>query len=158
MCIRDRSTEFSFTSAREMEHRSLFVLCLVCFVGFILAEHGTLYGLAQGEARLVKVNTNNGDVSPIGNHDYSTELTAQQLSSLDVKNKIFYMVAYNETDRHMYLVGLSLLSGIMTTSSRLPITAGTFLGVGQTCNVIPETGHVLVSGQDGYRDLHHILL
>jgi len=55
------------------------------------------------------------------------------------------------------LIGLSLLTGKLVSSTRLPFAPQTFIGVGQTCNVIPASGDVLVSGRDGVRNLHQIL-
>jgi len=128
------------------------VLC-----GSFVYSAGTLYGLAPAIARLVKINPTNAMVTPIGRHEYPSELSAQQLSSIDIKRKIYYMVAFNDSDRHVYLIGLSLKDGTLRYSVRLPFKTSVLVGVGQTCNVIPATGEVLVSGRDRIRARHHVL-
>jgi len=133
----------------------LFLSLFLCVS--LVYSVGTLYGLAPAIARLVKINPSNAQVSPIGRHEYPSELSAQQLSSIDTKNKIYYMVAFNDSDRHVYLVGLSLKDGSMRHSVRLPFKTSVLIGVGQTCNVIPATGEVLVTGRDRIRARHHVL-
>jgi len=123
----------------------------------LVSSLGTLYGLAPGIARLVKINPSTAAVTPVGRHTYPSELTAQQLSSIDIKNKIYYLIAFNSSDRHVYLTGLSLKDGSLLHSVRLPFAPNVLVGVGQTCDVIPATGEVLVSGKDRVRARHHIL-
>jgi len=131
----------------------LLILVLVPLVSSV----GTLYGFSAMTPRLVKINPVTAIVSPVGRHDFPTELTGQQLSSIDVANKIYYLVAFNTTDRHVYLIGISLKDGSIRHSVRLPFATSVLVGVGQTCNVIPKTGEVLVSGRDRIRARHHIL-
>jgi hypothetical protein len=46
---------------------------------------------------------------------------------------------------------------MLISAAKLPFAPGLLVGVGQTCNVIPQTGEVLVSGKDRIGGKHHIL-
>jgi len=131
-----------------------FVLVVVASLSF---SGAALYGLSPIVPQLVRIDPLTAQVTPIGNANLPNELTGQQLSSIDTQNRIYYLVAFNQTGRMVQLLGLSLVTGKLVLSTRLPFAPETLVGVGQTCNVIPGTGDVLVSGRDGVRNLHQIL-
>jgi len=132
----------------------VLVLVLVCVIG---VTHGApLYGLGAAVPALETIDTVTGRQTPVG-APIPNELTGQQLSSIDDKNRLFYVVAFNTTDRHIYLISLSLQTGALVKSTRLPFAESELVGVGQTCNVMPESGHVLVTGRDRILGKHFIL-
>jgi len=121
-----------------------------------LAFGAGLYGLRAAVPALETIDPTTGRQTPVG-VPIPNELTAQQLASIDDKNRLFYVVSFNTTDRHVYLLALSIQTGALLNSVRLPFAESELVGVGQTCNVMPETGHVLVTGRDRILGKHYIL-
>jgi hypothetical protein len=55
------------------------------------------------------------------------------------------------------LIGLYLEDGSISSVTQLPIVQPCYVGLGQTCNVDPQTGDVFVSGQlDTASNTYHI--
>jgi len=59
-----------------------------------------------------------------------TELTAQQLSSIDSKGGVYFTLAFNLTSRHVHLIGIDLISGAITENTPLPFKDSGLVGVG----------------------------
>lgn len=105
----------------------------------------------------------------------TTELEGQQLSSLDPKNKLMYLVsnfssyffssgltslqvAYDINNKAVTLLGLDLVTGNQVYNVPLPFEESSFVGVGQVVQVNPNTGDVFVCGKDASTGgKHHIL-
>jgi hypothetical protein len=137
---------------------SLFVVVFALFVlGWAAAVPTGLYGLTPVHPKLVKINPITAKQEPVGNTSLPTELSSQQLSSIDVQRGIFYAVLFNTTSNIVHLAGISIATGKLISNVRLPFAPTVLVGVGQTCNVIPQTGEVLVTGRDRIGGKHHIL-
>jgi len=135
------------------------VVCVLLVLGLVGLTYsfGTLYGLDSHLARVIKINPQNAQESPIGRYAYPKELLARQVSSIDVERKIYYFIAYNTTAKAIHLVGLSLKSGVLISSIKLPYAETAHVGLGEYCAVIPKTGQVLTLGKDRVRPRYHIL-
>lgn len=68
-----------------------------------------LYGLVD-PPQLVSINTKTGVNTAVG-PAFADEGEAQQLSSIDAKNQIYFIVGYNFTTNQPNLMGLSLTTG-----------------------------------------------
>jgi len=131
---------------------------LLCFVVvcFLQLAHGGLYGLTGPTLGLETISVRTGFQKPIGK-PIDTELTAQQLSTVDPVNQIIYIVGFNNTCTCVNLVGLDL-TGKVLTNIPLPFGQEVFIGVGQTVDFNTNTGEVLVSGRDpATGNKHHVL-
>jgi len=70
----------------------------------------------------------------------------------------FYYIGFNKSNHIVSLIGMNLTNGDITFQINLPFTTDIFVGVGQTCNVEPNSGDVFVSGRDeNIGGQHHIL-
>jgi len=127
------------------------VLCL-----FFLGTRAQLYGLGVSIPSLVRINPTTAIETRVGSTNLPNELTAQQLSSIDARNRIYYLIAYNDTSSIVQIIGLSLTTGTLVKTIKLPFISSAFIGVGETCNVMPN-GDILVSGRDRVRNQHQIL-
>ncbi|KAL9654204.1 hypothetical protein ABK040_000786 [Willaertia magna] len=107
----------------------------------------SFYGIPQGSPlQLISFNPFNLQTKPIGPILSFNELVGQQLSSIDIHNKIYYLLGFNSTNQMINLFGISLNTGLFTSITKVPILEGIFLGIGQSCNVDLNDGSVIVSG------------
>ena len=84
------------------------------------------------------------------------ELAAQQLSSIDPVNKVYYMLDLNVTSNTTNLIGLSLTDGTVVVNLKIDVPESTmFIGVGQYLAADASTGCVVIAGLEpsagGYR-------
>eukprot|EP01090_Pellita_catalonica_P019654 TRINITY_DN6761_c0_g1_i1.p1 TRINITY_DN6761_c0_g1~~TRINITY_DN6761_c0_g1_i1.p1 ORF type:complete len:316 (-),score=47.18 TRINITY_DN6761_c0_g1_i1:77-1024(-) len=132
------------------------VLSVTVLVAFASILEATMFGISGPVPRLETIQVQSAaqkDIGPALPH----ELEGEQLSSIDAAKKRYYLVTYNTTDKHVYLISVSLTTGLLTSSTQLPFKDSAFIGVGQSCNVMPESGDVLVVGRDRILAKHHIL-
>jgi len=139
-----------------------WLILLLCIEDALSVESGTLYGVCSSPSpppslQFCSIDVESGNSTNIGNL-LINDAVAQQLSSIDNKNQLYYLLVQNWTTNVVYLSSISLSSGKIQTKIELPYVAPYFVGYGQTCDVDPFTGDVIVSGLDPqYENRHHII-
>jgi len=77
---------------------------------------------------------------------------AQQLSCIDARRELFYMVGYSRATAEPNLVGVSLATGGVVSATPLPFLDQQYVGIGQYVAVEPASARVFVGGQDAARN------
>jgi len=124
---------------------------------FINVISSTIYGLGANYPQLVNIDPRTGFANPIG-PSFPDELEGQQLSAIDAKNLIYYLIAFNETSQVNQVIGLDIKTGNVVTTIELPFSINTFIGVGESIEIDPDTGNIFVSGRDpAVNNDHHVM-
>ncbi len=97
--------------------------------------------------RLSKIDPSTGKPEQIGPSIVNLVQSAQ-LSSVDEKNQIYYVLGLNTTDSHPHLIGIHLNNGSILYNVAMPFKEYSYVGIGQTINVDPVSGDVFVSWFD----------
>jgi len=92
------------------------LLSLLWCISFATA--GTLYGLNY-PSQLVTIDPKTATLTNVGDVILN-EIDAQQLSTIDEGNKLYYFIGYNRTSNVPQLVALSLANGKVVSSVNLP--------------------------------------
>lgn len=87
-----------------------------------------------------------GESKPISKA-FPQELQAQELSCLDEERAIYYFVGFNYSSKSPNLVGINVNTGHTMVNEPLPLTESVFVGIGQTIDVDPRTGDILLVGR-----------
>jgi len=66
---------------------------------------------------------------------------------MDDRNAIFYLIGYNFTDEMANLIGISTITGAVTSNVELPFAESGFVGVGQAVDFDPTTGDIIATGR-----------
>jgi hypothetical protein len=133
---------------------AVIVLTFMCLLGPSLANSAGLYGTLGFGPTLVKIDPTTAKFHHIVNQSVPDGKFVSDYS-LDVKRHILYVVV-NIMDAKYQLLGLSLDTGNLISSMTLPYPFWKW-GAAQTCDVIPETGEVLLTGIIGARDMQQYI-
>jgi len=105
---------------------------------------------------LVSVDPKTATLTKVGNVILN-EIDAQQLSTIDEGNKLYYFIGLNNTSNKPQLVALALETGKVVSSVDLPFDESAFIGVGQTIDFDPNSGVLYLSGVDPVTKMHEVL-
>jgi len=94
---------------------------------------------------LATVDLQTGNITAFG-PNYPNIALAEELVPIDNNAKLLYTIGYNFTNEITSVYALSLDTGEITYSMRVPLAQSVFVGVGQTIQV-DSTGNVLFTGQ-----------
>jgi len=125
-------------------------ILVALFVHNIFAATPGLYGIFDytpevgSSLQLVSINTQTGQTQNIGYYYSNYQVT--QLSCIDDKQEIYYVIGYDSTD--ILLIGLDLNDGTIVAGTTLPFSYS-LGGYGQTIDIDPNTGDLFLSGQMG---------
>jgi len=137
----------------------LFALLILCAFpssfSLPLQQSRGLYGLSSA-AQLLRIDPKTATQTPIGS-PISNEYDAEELSSIDSVNGIYYLIGFNSTSAVISLIGVDLQTAKIRYNIILPFVSSAFVGVGETCDVDPSTGDVFVTGRESASGKHHIL-
>jgi len=134
------------------------ILYLVFFfcLSFAICTSSGLFGLSE-DVQLVSIDPTSYKVITIG--DKIENITqAQSLATIDNARGIFYFVGYDNVKLQTVLIGLLLKDGSIASNVVLPLESYFYVGAGQTCDVDPNTGDVIVTGRDASKDDDHNVL
>ena len=127
---------------------TIVIAILSCYVIHVSAAD-IMYGIGQTKTspgiNVVKVNTENGKIETLQMIKY--EAVAQELSSIDLVNNIYYTIGLNNTGtyKHPALLGFDLNNnGKLITEVQLPFDELAFVGVSQAVEVDPVTSLSLI--------------
>eukprot|EP00040_Diaphanoeca_grandis_P027052 m.152962 g.152962 ORF g.152962 m.152962 type:complete len:425 (+) comp30820_c0_seq2:75-1349(+) len=135
-----------------MDFSRVAVMFLGC-VAVVSAASG-LYGVSTTQS-IVKINPTTGAQTPIGS-PLKFELSAQQLSTIDIKRGIYYALDYNTSTKAVNLVGVDVDTGTIVVDLAIAVQESMFVGVDQGVDVDPITGVVIISAHDSTVMGHHI--
>jgi len=109
---------------------SVLLLAVAVAVALLTAADARgLYGMIN-PPQLVSVDVTSGKCTNVG-PPIPAEGQAQELSTMDDKNGLFYIVGYNFTVSQPNLVAISLSTGRIVSNVLLPFAESVFVGVGQ---------------------------
>ena len=143
---------------------NIILTILSCYLIHVVSAD-IMYGIGQTKTtpgiNIVKVNTENGKIETLQMIKY--EAVAQELSSIDLVNNIYYTIGLNNTGtyKHPALLGFDLNNnGKLITEVQLPFDELAFVGVSQAVEVDPVTSNVVLVGLDGTKNppYHNVLL
>ena len=112
---------------------------------------------ASLRAKLAKIDTNSGSISPYGDGAIS-EGQSQGLSVSDVTHNIVYFIGANLTTGSTNLIGLNVTSGNVCVDVALPFAKEPFVGVGSDLALDGKTGEVIVVGHEDMKSGGHTVL
>ena len=115
------------------------------------------------QVNLIEINSTSAAITNVS-RPISNEGQAQELSAINSKTGVYYIVGCkylfdacvpcvpsvspdDALEHKPNLVGLSTISGTVVSKVDLPFSESVFVGVGQSVDVDPETGHVYVGGR-----------
>jgi hypothetical protein len=133
---------------------SLSAMVILSLCGSAEATESSLFGFST-KSNLVHVDTATGAQTNIG-PPYKSELSGQQLASIDPVRGIYYVLDFNMTTKAVNLIGLSLTDGTTVVDLTIGLQESAFVGVGQSVDVDPKSGVVIIKGQDATVMGHHI--
>jgi hypothetical protein len=145
--------------------RATFCFLLSVLAFQCVASVDTLFGIGQTKGSpgisLQEIDTTTGNIKLLQTVKY--EAVAQELSCIDTKKSIYYIIGLNNTGKfkHPALLGFSLKSGgKLTVEVQLPFVELAFVGVSQAVEVDPVTSNVVLVGLDGTTNppYHNVLL
>lgn len=110
------------------------------------ATAGPIYGISNVTG-LVSVDPTTADMTPIGKA-VPLEAQAQELSALDAQRGIMFLLGFNETSSKPNVVGIDTTTGAIRDDIVMPFQELPFVGLGQSIDVDPGTGDLIVSGED----------
>jgi len=115
-----------------------------------------LYGLSP-DATLLKIDPQTFDVVNVGKPMPSI-LQSEGLASIDNVRSLFYFVGYDLDKDETQLISLFLENGTVQSTLVLPFESPLIVGIGNYCDVDPNTGDVIVTGRDATVNGDHNIL
>jgi len=118
-------------------------------VSFLAAPTG-LYGLNEkpntGELFLVNIDPKTGNQTTVGKF-IKSEAQSQAVATIDDKNGIYYILG--TAGEAPNIVGINVTNGRVVSEADIPAFASEeFVGLGQGIDWEPDTGSIVVAGQD----------
>jgi len=114
------------------------------------------FGSVVGDQYLDLIDTKTGAKKHLGS-PVAKELSAQQLSSIDSVNKVYYLLDFNETSKNPNLLGLSLHDGSVLVDQEIVMSESMFVGVGQYMAADVATGCVVIADYDAKAGAYHVI-
>jgi len=122
---------------------------------FIFCFFNFLFNFKSGDVTFITMDPSTAKVTPVGS-PLAYEAQAQQLSVVDSKNNLFYMIGFNQSTQLVHLIALNLQTAAIVSETKLPFLEAVFVGVGQSINIDPSSGDLFLSGRDPVDQLHHL--
>lgn len=113
-----------------------------------------MHGISQ-LGSLISIDTVTGNLTQL-TPPMKDEAWSQQLAAVDVKRGWFYTAGFNRTSAACNLLVWDLKKGVLSRTVALPFRTSALVGVGQSMDVDPKTGTLVMMGHDPSSG-HHIV-
>jgi len=128
----------------------MWLLALGLSVMSLAAPTAGLYGLSEnantGQLFLVNIDPKTGKQTTVGKF-IASESQAQAVATIDDKNGIYYILGFD--GKAPNIMGIDVTNGAVVSEAEIPAFASeTFVGVGEGIDWEPDTGAIVVAGQD----------
>jgi hypothetical protein len=125
-------------------------LTLLLLIGWHAALGGAalqrgIYGLRQ-PVQLSFVDPKSGNVTDIG-PQFPSYYSAQELGDIDLRRQLFWTIIFDSNTQEVAALALHLENGTIAKKLPLPLKETIFIGVGQDIDIVPDTGHPIIVGQ-----------
>lgn len=131
------------------------IVLLLCLWGVCAQPKKGLYGLSPN-VQLLFIDPTTFTSTPIGD-PIPKELQAQQLSAIDQKHGLLYLIGFNSSTQITQLISISLENGKVKDEITLPFAAQGFVGIGQAVAYDPSTDEAFVLGPDPKYPQNHAI-
>jgi hypothetical protein len=128
----------------------MLLLLLLQAATLCAAVNAGLYGLSEsattGQLFLVNIDPKTGKQTTVGKF-IASEAQAQAVATIDDKNGVYYILGYD--GKAPNVMGIDVTTGAVVSEAEIPAFASeAFVGVGQGIDWEPDTGSIVVAGQD----------
>ncbi|KAJ6237281.1 hypothetical protein M0813_26837 [Anaeramoeba flamelloides] len=130
------------------------IITFFCLISSVFSVD--LYGL-RSPAELVKVNSENGTITPIGGI-WTHEAVGENVGCLDSKNGIYYFMGTNMETKEIDLLGVDVHTADMKYKIPTTFVTEEFVGVAQIVQCVEGSDDVIIMGRDSkYENKHNLV-